>query len=618
MKFLFITGLNLVACLSLFAQVSTDSTHSLKEVTISENRIENIPFSKTNRDITVITRQQIAQMPATQVNEVLAFAAGVDIRQRGPGGAQADVNLEGSSFEQTLILINGIPINEPQTGHHNLNLPVEVDNIEQIEIIKGPAAMIYGASALAGAINIVTRKPAGRQIFAGINSGTGFKRDSLTGNLYTQTGAMLGTSWAGKKMCHTLSGSYSSSNGYAPNRAYENYRLNYLGNATFKSATFNLLAAYIDNKFDADSFYAAPYDGASYEKVRTGLLALSGRESARRWTLKENIYGRYNHDDYILIRLNPSVYENIHTSWTTGGDLNAARDNRIGTLGLGISVRNEKISSTNLGNHNRTNLGGYAEERFVLPANISLTAGAFVNYNSEFKTQVYPAIDLGVPVTKGLRLFANTGMAGRYPTYTDLYYSDAGNLGNDTLKPERSFSYEGGLKYNSGGLFMQANAFHRHIYDFIDYVKPRPFGKFTAMNFAGVNVDGLCYMLGYNLPAHRKASFTHLSLSYNYLHSSYLQGDMVSKYVLDNLKHQLIGSASYKLGNHFSHTISARYLQRLTGNPYFLLDTRLAYKTSTCTVYVDATNLTRTTYQEEYITMPGLWFKMGINLRLPY
>src|SRR5690606_20292955 len=140
------------------AALSDTGSIALQEVVISENRLQ-IPFAQQNRNIQIIDRKQIDALPARSLNELLSHVAGVDLRQRGPFGTQADVSIDGGTFEQTLILIDGVKMLDAQTAHNSLNLPIPADAIERIEIIRGPAARIYGINSLTGAINIVTRKP---------------------------------------------------------------------------------------------------------------------------------------------------------------------------------------------------------------------------------------------------------------------------------------------------------------------------------------------------------------------------------------------------------------------------------------------------------------------------
>src|SRR5690606_34953561 len=115
-----------------------------------------LPFSKQSRNISLISKLQIETAPARSLAEVLSFVPGLDIRQRGVTGVQADVSIRGGSFEQTLMLLNGIKLSDPQTGHHMMNIPLPLVNIDRVEVLKGPASRVFGQNAYAGAINVIT------------------------------------------------------------------------------------------------------------------------------------------------------------------------------------------------------------------------------------------------------------------------------------------------------------------------------------------------------------------------------------------------------------------------------------------------------------------------------
>src|SRR5690606_35063350 len=146
----------------------------LDEVIINENRLQ-IPFAKQNRNIYILDKAQIQQLPVQSVNELLSYISGVDVRSRGPWGSQSDISIDGGSFEQTTILVNGVKMNDPQTGHNSMNLPIPVSAIERIEVLRGSAARIFGVNSLTGAINIVTVKPDKSEIALQVDAGTNFK-----------------------------------------------------------------------------------------------------------------------------------------------------------------------------------------------------------------------------------------------------------------------------------------------------------------------------------------------------------------------------------------------------------------------------------------------------------
>src|SRR5690606_17612932 len=143
MKPLLIAVIFLLTGLPLAAQ--QDTTRLLNEVPVYANRIQT-GFNETSAHVMVIHAAQLQHTPVISVADALHYYADIDVRQRGANGVQADAGIRGSTFDQVLILINGIKISDMQTGHHSMNLPIDMDNVERIEILKGPAAQIVRAS----------------------------------------------------------------------------------------------------------------------------------------------------------------------------------------------------------------------------------------------------------------------------------------------------------------------------------------------------------------------------------------------------------------------------------------------------------------------------------------
>jgi vitamin B12 transporter len=167
-KLLFIAIL--ILHLNLFSQEKKE-VQELDTVLIKSTRID-LPFKENARTIHIITTAAIKNSAATNVADLLQQVAGVDIRRRGTAGSQADLYIRGGGFDQTLLLIDGIKMDDAQTGHHTMNAALPIEIIERIEVIKGPAARVFGQNAFTGAINIVTKSTLANKVSVNIETGS--------------------------------------------------------------------------------------------------------------------------------------------------------------------------------------------------------------------------------------------------------------------------------------------------------------------------------------------------------------------------------------------------------------------------------------------------------------
>ena len=591
----------------------------LKEVIITENRMQ-FPFAKQNRNIQVIDRQQIEAMPARSINELLSHVAGVDLRQRGPFGTQADVSIDGGSFEQTLILVNGIKVLDAQTAHNSLNLPIPTDAIERIEIIRGPAARIYGINSLTGAINIVTRKPEVSGISAHIYTGSGFKRDTANNDvLFNGRGVQLGGTLIGNLGRHSLYGSHESGNGYRYNTAFRNNKVYYQGEVPANATdALSLMGGYVSNGFGANGFYAAPGDKESREVVQTVLAAIGYRSQlSQRLSLSPRISYRYGYDDYRYFRHDLSRARSQHHGHSINAEINSTLQTAAGDVGFGLEMRNEIIRSTNIGNHNRNNYGLYAEFKTEKINNLLLNAGAYVNYNSDYGWQVFPGIDLGYQLSERWKLVAHTGMGQRIPSFTDLYLDQRpGNIGNPALQSESSWHAEGGVKYVDDRIMFHAGYFYRSLDDFIDWVRVSINEPWQPHNFQRNRTQGLTFSGNYRIFHGGNETALRAGLSYTWLSPRFAgvqEAGFLSKYVIESLRHQAIANLHFS-GGRFSATATARYNERISYKSYFIGDSRIAYRFTPVDVYLDVQNIFDVTYIEAAaVPMPGRWFSLGVK-----
>ena len=314
---------------------------SLDEVLLSGTRLM-IPFSEQSRSITIIEAEQIQSSPASSLAELLQQEAGVDIRRRGPMGSQADLYIRGGSFDQTLLLIDGIKLEDAQTGHHTLNAAIPLELIERIEIIKGPAARVYGQNAFTGAINIVTKSD--------FNDGLDLR---FSGGSFEQINGGFTAYKALDNSAHMVHVSRYTSRGYRYNTDYD--QSNYTLKSTFNKRTqpINFLASLSERAFGANGFYASPAATDQFESTQTSLVGVQTQVKRKGWIWTPRVYWRRNQDEYIYLRNDPTVYRNLHTTNKLAAELHGQWDNSWGTTGIGLDLAQTYLSSNNLGNRSR-------------------------------------------------------------------------------------------------------------------------------------------------------------------------------------------------------------------------------------------------------------------------
>lgn len=600
-------------------KLNKDTVNKLNEVIVQENRLQ-LPFSKQNRNIWIIDQEKIKSLPARSVSELLSYVSGIDVRQRGPGGVQADVSIDGGTFDQSLVLINGVKVSDPQTGHNMMNLPISMDDIDHIEVLRGSASRIYGINALTGAINIVTRSAGQTGVSANVFAGSSLK-DNTSGNKYYNYGIRAAGSVVLGKSSHLLSAGQEAGNGYRYNTAFDNQKIYYQGKYIVgKTDRIDVLAGYTHNNFGANAFYSSPGDKEAEETLKTTLASATyTTHLTENWTLIPRISYRNNVDDYLYIKQIPDKFHNYHQTNIFDAELNNTIQTVIGTFGLGLEARTERINSTNLGKRNRNNAGLFAEYKFEPAARLLINAGIYTNYNSDYGWQAFPGLDAGYNFYGDWRLFANVGTGQRLPTYTDLYYQGPTNIGNDQLQPEKSKYAEGGIKFNNEKLALNASYFVRRIDNFIDWVKTLQTDPWQPHNFSQVNTKGFTLSGDYTLIPAVENMLGHLRIgaSYTRLDPSFkktLATAIFSRYALESLRNQLSSTVSADFYKLLSLTVTTRYCERINYKDYMLMDARLGFKQKQYSIYADAANLFNVQYIEAgAIPMPGSWFTIGLK-----
>ena len=578
--------------------------------------------SPAYRLVTEISSEAIAAMPVTTVADLLETLPGLDIRTRGASGAQADVSMRGGTFDQVMIMLNGVCVNDAQTGHYAMNIPVPLSAIDRIEVLEGGSASPVGGNAFCGAINIITRRTdqETRQMAMQIGMNR-FAKAELTGG------------WRRKEWCVLASADYSHNNGYyAPNPTDKEATA--LHNSDFNGANIYLNATWRGLEMQAGAQYKDAGAGMFYgfgsqdqfDATRTAFGSVRYMHCWGKWSLDALAAYRANYDRYEWHR---GQVSNRHLTQNATAVLRAHYASSVGKTTLGVEARNEHIHSTNFGDHNRLNISYFARQTFhVQHFSASLTVGGV--YNTSFAHHWTAGADLGYAFDCGLSLYANANRSLRLPTFTDLYY-DAGNqLGNTDLMPEKAWTASFGAAYKhdfdkAGSLALNAEVYHRWGRDIIDWVYVAEDSKrpYHAQNQQRVNTLGVECGVQYRLNKWLRNvqityAFTNLDIDLQQTNSRYL--DYLRHKVVVQLEHGIYAGlgASWTLMyrdrvGQFNHADGAVS----DFQPIVLLDGKIYYDLTHWRFAIACTNMTnRHYYDYGGVLQPGAWAKVSVEYHL--
>ena len=615
----------------------TDKEATLDDVEVTGSRAP-LALGQAARMVTVLSREDIQAAPVQSINDLLKLAVGVDVRQRGPLGAQTDIGIRGSTSEQITILLNGINICDPQTGHNTFDIPCDISDIERIEVLEGPAGRIYGTSSLAGAINIVTQKHAQREVTDEKWLGEGRLEGGSYG--YLQTAARIAYRQA---FYSHMSASYTRSDGYSRSKAgalnsdYKGGKMFYQGGYEHEKARLDWHVGLSTKGFGSNTFYSAKFD-EQYENTTKIYTALQS-ETKGRIHFKPSIYWNRSYDRFELIRgTEEKVPFNYHRTDVFGINLNCFFDWSAGRTALGTEFRNEDIVSTNLGeplDHpfnvyktglNRTNMSFHLEHN-VLLRRFTLSAGLIVVKNTwnEMPFTVYPGIDASFRLGDDWKVYASYNESLRMPSFTELYYNVGGHQADKYLKPEELRAIEGGVKYHVRWFSVKADIFYHHARNMIDWVMDTRHADaiWQSMNHTKINTFGQEMSLDF------QHSAVHFQLAYCHLHQNkdelpYLQ----SQYSLEYLRHKVTAQLQTALFARLYLTLDYRWQDRMgsytdtVGNvqdyrPYSVIDGRLTWDEDTFSIYIGGNNLTNHSYVDYgNVPQPGCCFVAGARMRI--
>lgn len=626
----------------------------LDTVVVSASRWET-SLESANRNVVVIGNKEIENAPTESVAGLLDFVVGVDSRQRGTFGLQTDLSINGGTFEQVLVLLDGVRLTDPQTGHHIMNLPIQKSDIERIEVLLGGGTYIFGGNAFSGAINIITKKS---------------KKDQLSvdfeGGSYNSYQASVKQDLKGQNHSSSLSFSTLSSDGFKRNTDFKKNNLFGQTHIKLKDQKLDVNAGYTWQEFGAQNFYSSNFP-TQFEKTRT-LFINTGLKSGDKIKIDRQVYWRRNWDEFQLFREGDDFYtyeqglfidgtdtvpawytsHNYHRSDVIGGKLNIGFESKYGRTSIGSEYRFEGVVSNNLGEpmEDAINIpgsrGSYTleatRENLSLAAEqskdferLSLSLALLANYNTDYDLDFYPAVTAGYAIGKKQRVYASFNRSFRLPSFTDLYYRLGGATGSKDLRAENSLNYEVGYKTFSKNVFFNINLFRRQGTDIIDWVQLCDTCGIIASNTTEVNFTGLNTNLKYSSEGFWESTLKidFVEVGYSYIQADEEDFDFESLYVFDylrnkaNLRVQHTFFKKLKLDYSISYQdrngtfIDAETREAQEYEDVLLINARVSYAFELFNLYISGQNLLdRTYFDRGNVELPGSWLWSGVRFQL--
>jgi len=623
-------------------------TVRLDEATVTATRAVSKVTDASAVQVQVLTREDLDRAGVNTVNDVLKLAVGIDVRQRGCFGMQTDIGINGGTFDQMALFVNGFPVTNPQTGHNAADFPVNVSDIQQVEVLEGAGSTIFGAQAFSGAVNIVTRRPDEAHpqgVDAGVSGGSFGTWEAEARGVFSRS-----------RFFSSLSGSFRRSDGAVENSDFRGGKFFWQGVYEARDFGLSVQAGGTLNDFGANTFYSAAYPD-QWEATRRYHVGVRAVSKGRVQLLPEVSWMR-NVDHYQLIR-DTHTGENFHRGDVYTGGIRLCTEACTGSLShgftLGAELRQEEIYSTNLGRplessqqfsvpgHDsifythrdaRTNIAfSVADEMRLGRWTLALRLLAQRNTSVGRHFRFYPGVHLSY-ATGGWRFYASWNKALRLPTFTDLYYKSPTLEGNVGLQAEENSAFRLGVACRTGVVSADVRAFYHHGTNMIDWVMFAADDVYHATNFRLDNMGfSLLAALDFDAWIGTRQPLKRLSVSYAYIYQN--RKDDVpfykSNYALEYLRHKFVATLDHRIWGPLTASWTLRVQQRegsylvyeghqSTGalHPYgthAVLDGKVSWTKRHYSLFVDLQNLTATRYFDlANVPQPGFFCMVGAKV----
>ena len=600
----------------------------LAEVTVS-GTMAPLTQLQSARIVSVLSRQEIEQAAVQSINDLFKLVTGVDVRQRGGFGIQTDISIDGGTFDQVTLLLNGIDIGNPQTGHLSADFPVSISDIERIEVLEGAASRVYGGQSFGGAINIVTKHESGRNLELAARGGS-FGTGEGEARFSLATG----------KVSNRISGGGGRSDGGTLNSSWRKGQLFYQGDYEDSSFKLDWQFGFSKKSYGANTFYSANYPD-QYERNQRLMTSVSA-ETKGRFHFTPQVFWNRSYDNFELVR-GTTFGENFHRSDVYGVKAGGHFDWRLGKTAVSALLRHENILSTNLGcnlrpegsfytwSDNRTTVS-FSLEHNILLRRWTISAGLMASMTSaiDHRFRFYPGIDVAYRPTSRWKLLFSYNKGFRLPTFTELYYKSPTHEGNRDLKAEHNHSLSLGAEHRWSGAEASVKGFYHRGTQMIDWVMYSADDIFHTASFdldnVGVQVQG---KMAFPELLGRDTWMRSLSMGYTFIHQKKhdAEGVVKSNVAMEYLRHKFVASLSHRIYNRLSMSWDFRWQERvgsyvsdgkLVGyHPYAMLDAKMQWDAPRYQLFVQATNITNHRYYDlGSVPQPGIWVMAGARFRL--
>ena len=575
------------------------------QTVIVTGTVQPVPLEESDRSVNVYPLAHSSLLFGS-LTDALSLDSSVQVQARAPGGVQGDLSIRGGGPGQSLILIDGIRLSDAQSAHHDLDLPIPIDAVNHIEILRGSGSTLYGSEAVAGVVNVVTDPSnESEKLEMRLRAGYGnFSTNEESGFVAFRQGALS----------QRFSFERELSGGFRDDRDYRNLALASQSWVRTRLGLTRVFLSLLDRPFGADQFYG---NFNSWERTKTWLATLS--QDLGKNTLFSLGYRRHT-DLYVLLRNNPAYYTNRHEDETWDAALRrhdflrpSTNRQSVGVF-YGAELLTDHVASNNLGVHSRKQAALYGSLDVRFWRRFSLSAGdrqEFYGDAGTIHSIAVPSVSGGFWLASKAKLRASVNRAFRLPNYTDLYYHDPANIGNPNLRPEHAMNYEGGMDvYPAEHWRGSVTVFSRHETDDIDYVRANSSAIWQALNFGRLTLTGVEGSLEWAPGKEQK-----FDLQYTGLHGAQaaLEG-FQSKYVFNYPTQQAVFAWQAASSRGWIARVRAGVTDQYQRDAYFLLDAYAAWVRSPLHPYIRLTNLTNADYQPVYgVTMPGRAALVGVE-----